>query len=330
MPEGSEEDWIPSLPTIPAVDTDAIYEKLDQELLKKRLEPRLEPFLPQIPEKEPFNDDEDFYDASENGEHENGEYPIVDTVDGEREDDLADLPPLDLPPGRSVLMPTQDDGQRFRAQILERVQEFNKGLDTERNENPMYRVLVGHDGGEKWEELVAYNDLVTLVDDEADSDGLWRFRSIKSHQGPLLPSDPKYKGSRWNVFVEWETGEITCEPLNAVEHDKAVCASYARKHGLLDEPGWKQFKRHAKREKTLIRMVNQAKLHSFRTAPVYQHGYLVPRNHDQAVELDLKNNNTKWQDAEKLELNAILDYNSFDDKGRFAPAPAGHKRVVIR
>ena len=60
MPEGSEEDWIPSLPTIPAVDTDAIYEKLDQELLKKRLEPRLEPFLPQIPEKEPFNDDEDF------------------------------------------------------------------------------------------------------------------------------------------------------------------------------------------------------------------------------------------------------------------------------
>ena len=116
-----------------------------------------------------------------------------------------------------------------------------------------------------------------------------------------MPSDPKYK-----VLVEWETGEVTCEPLDAVKHEKAICGIYARKHGLLDQPGWKQFKRHAKREKTLIRMVRQAQLHSFRTAPVYQHGFLVPRNHEQALELDAKNNNSYWQDAEKLELDAAL------------------------
>jgi hypothetical protein len=316
VPEGS--DLLPTLPTIPAIDTDEIYEKLDQAIIKKRLEPRMEPFLPTIPEKEEHNDDADFTEGtSEDGELANGE-----STDEEP-------PALILPIGRSVLMPPQDDGQRFRAQILERVQEYNRDLDKERNDNPMYRVMVGHDEGDKWEELVAYNDLVALVDGEAESDGLWKFRSIKSHHGPLLPSDPKYKGSRWNVLVEWETGEITCEPLDAIKHEKAICGIYARKHGLLDEAGWKQFKRHANREKTLVRMVRQAQLHSFRTAPVYQHGFLVPRNHDQAIELDAKNNNSFWQDAEKLELDAILGYNAFRDQGRLAPAPVGHKKIQV-
>jgi hypothetical protein len=60
------------------------------------------------------------------------------------------------------------------------------------------------------------------------------------------------------------------------------------------------------REKKLVRMVNQAKLQSFRMASVYMYGHLIPRNHSQALEIDLKNNNTMWQDAEKIELEAIL------------------------
>ena len=162
VPEGS--DLLPTLPTIPAIDTDEIYEKLDQAIIKQRLEPRMEPFLPSIPEKEEHNDDADFTEGtSKNGELdwglENGESPDEE-------------PELVLPIGRSVLMPPQDDGQRFRAQILERMQDFNNDLDKERNENPTYRVLVGHDDGDKWEELVAYNDLVALVDGESESDGL--------------------------------------------------------------------------------------------------------------------------------------------------------------
>ena len=76
-------------------------------------------------------------------------------------------------------------------------------------------------------------------------------------------------------------------------------------------------------------MVNQAKLHAFRTTPVYQHGFLVPRNHDQAIELDIKNNNSLWQDAEKLELDAILDYNAFCDQGRMVPSPVGYKKIQV-
>ena len=42
---------------------------------------------------------------------------------------------------------------------------------------------------------------------------LYRFRAIIGHQGPLLTSDPDWKGNKYNVQVEWETGEITFEPF---------------------------------------------------------------------------------------------------------------------
>ena len=100
----------------------------------------------------------------------------------------------------------------------------------------------------------------------------------------------------------WETGEITVEPLKNIQHDQVMCAIYARKHNLLKESRWIQFRKHARREKKLIRLINQAKLHSFRMSAVYMYGHLVPRNHDQAVEIDKKNGDTKWQDAEKQEL----------------------------
>ena len=56
----------------------------------------------------------------------------------------------------------------------------------------------------------------------------FKFRAIIGHQGPLLASDPDWKGSKYNVQVEWETGEITFEPLSIIAADDPVtCAAYA-------------------------------------------------------------------------------------------------------
>ena len=35
-----------------------------------------------------------------------------------------------------------------------------------------------------------------------------------AHQGPLESTDPSHKGSKYNVMVEWESGEVTYEPPN--------------------------------------------------------------------------------------------------------------------
>ena len=82
------------------------------------------------------------------------------------------------------------------------------------------------------------------VDSSYDPDKKWPFRAITAHQGPLPPTDPDYKGSRYNVYIEWETGEVTIEPLSIFAQDAPLdCAMYAEKHGLTDEPGWKHLRR---------------------------------------------------------------------------------------
>ena len=172
--------------------------------------------------------------------------------------------------------------------------------------------------------------MVELIDGD-NPDGLWNYKKIIGHQGPLRPSDPKYKGSVYNLMVLWETGEIGYEPLkNLLPLNKANVAFYAGDHGLLNEPGFKQLKKLARREKMCLRLQRQAQLHSYRTTPIYMYGYLVPRNHQQAVQLDEKNGNTKWKEAEKIELNSVLGYGTFNDYGHGAQAPQGYKKIRVR
>jgi hypothetical protein len=58
-------------------------------------------------------------------------------------------------------------------------------------------------------------------------------------------------------------------------------------------------------------MVNQAKLHSYRQESFWQRGFLVPRTHRQAVEIDLANGNSKWQDSEGGEMKQLAEYKTF-------------------
>jgi hypothetical protein len=113
--------------------------------------------------------------------------------------------------------------------------------------------------------------------------------------------------------------------------DPVTCAIYARENGLLDKPGWKRFQHIAKNEKKFTRMVNQAKLKSFNTAPRYKYGYEIPRTYEQAKRLDQKNGNTLWGDATALELGQIDEYATFIDKGHHTKAspPNGFKNIRV-
>ena len=51
---------------------------------------------------------------------------------------------------------------------------------------------------------------------------LYRFRAIIGDKGPLKATDPNWKGSKWNVQIEWETGEITFDV-------SVVCLCYREK-----------------------------------------------------------------------------------------------------
>jgi hypothetical protein len=114
------------------------------------------------------------------------------------------------------------------------------------------------------------------------------------HQGPLLWHDKDYNGSRFNMLVEWENGEITTEPLSVIAADNPVtCAVYAREHDLLDIEGWKRFRNLAKHEKHFLHLVKQAKMKSYRQSLKYKFGYRIPKDYEEALKLDELNQNTK-------------------------------------
>ena len=105
---------------------------------------------------------------------------------------------------------------------------------------------------------------------------LHRFRAIIGHQGPLLASDPDWKGSKYNVQVEWETGEITFEPLSIIAADDPVtCAAYAN-NDLLALERWCRFRSLAKKDKVLARTSKQSKIRQVRRSQTYMFGYLIP------------------------------------------------------
>ena len=168
---------------------------------------------------------------------------------------------------------------------------------------------------------MSYNQLMDYIqkgtDAEEDPDSLFKFRDIVAHQGPLESTDPNHKGSKYNVMVEWESGEVTYEPLTLISKDDPItCAVYAKKHDLLDTPGWKHLKRYAKTSKRLIRAVKQSRIRQVRASARYQHGFQVPKDYNDAIRLDKENSNTHWQDAMDLELTQIHEYKVFKDTGK--------------
>ena len=141
---------------------------------------------------------------------------------------------------------------------------------------------------------------------------VYRFRAIIGDQGPLLASDPDWKESKYNVQVEWETGEITFEPLSIIAADDPVTsAAYAKENDLLALEGWHRFRSLAKKDKVLARAIKQSKTRQVRRSQTYMFGYLIPRNYLEAIQLDSENKNGKWYDAIRMEMESMREYKVF-------------------
>ena len=314
-------------PFVETVDEDeaSADEKKEGEQLDEPETPMDGPSLRDTPIVETIDEDEEnLADHLKEPVREEGE-PIRFTEPLKTDNPTAGCLPPEQLIDRTFLMPPQKDGTRVRAKIIKMVDEYKQGMEDDK-ERIRFKCLVN----DEQEEIVAYNDIVDFIEQDQTWDGIWKFREIQSHAGPFKPSDKEYRGSRYNLLIEWESGEITWEPLTTADKtgvydtDPVTVAIYAFKNQLLDTPGWKLpgMKKRAKTQQRIMRLANQAKLHSFRTKPIYMYGFQVPRNWEQAVELDKENGNTKWQDCTALEMAQIDEYEAFQDKGKgFKPGP---------
>jgi hypothetical protein len=178
--------------------------------------------------------------------------------------------PSDLA-GKTFLMDPMEDGHRHRARIVRAIEDH----DGEIEDNPTRIQFLCSINDNESEEIITYNEILNHIEnDETEETTIWKFKRITAHEGPLTRTHPSWKGSPYNVMIEWENGEITSEPLAVIAADDPVtCALYAKENDLLELDAWKRFKPIAKRQQKLFRMVNQAKLRSYRTAPKYQYGF---------------------------------------------------------
>ena len=201
------------------------------------------------------------------------------------------MPTFDLTDliGRTFLLPPEENSERYRAKVTRKVVEIIDQDNGQRVENIIFILDIGNG---KVEELISFNQLLEHLEDAQDNDmgmdqELYKFRAIIGHQGALLASDPDWKGSRYNVQVEWETGEITFEILSIIAADDPVtCASCAKENDLLAVEGWHRFRKLAKKDKVLARAIKQSKIRQVRRSQTYIFGYLIPRNYMEATQLD--------------------------------------------
>ena len=253
---------------------------------------------------------------------------IDDTIMEETKPEAMSIPfinPEDLY-GQTFQIP-QDNGEPHIAHIVQAIEDHR--YKTTRNpEHLKFKCSIN---GDQYDDILSYREVMDYIEKDTDNPIVWKFKRIVSHQGPLNSSSPEYKGSLYNVTIEWENGEITDEPLSIIAEDDPVsCAIYARQNKLLAKPGWKRFKRLATQQQKLFRQVNQAKLRSYHTVPQYKYGFEIARDFLHAKKLDNRNGNTKWTDAHNLEMIVMDEYNVFKDCGTSEHPPEGYKVIKVR
>ena len=262
-----------------------------------------------------------------------------DDADPSHSKPVPEFDPNDLI-GRTFLLPPQGIGERLRAKVTKKVVEEIEDADGNRIPNINFILNIGEG---KVEELITYNQLLDHLEQAEEQDSsmdqeLCRFRAIIGHEGPLKVTDPNWKDSKWNFQIEWETGEITSEPLSVLEADDPItCAAYAKEKNLYNLDGWKRFRHLIKKEKQLTRAIKQSKIRQVRHARKYMFGFLIPRNYTEALEFDNDNNNSKWYDATKAELDSILSYEvvqkhekvKYDKQKKVMNAPPTYQKISV-
>jgi len=123
--------------------------------------------------------------------------------------------------GCTFLLEPHEDGQQFHAWIVKAIEDHEDKL-AHHPEHLKFLCSVSDDTAE---EIMSYNDILAHIQQDEDSNIVCKFQHITSLEGPLKPTHPGYKGSSYNVLVEWENEEINSEPLSIIAADDPVtCA----------------------------------------------------------------------------------------------------------
>ena len=231
-----------------------------------------------------------------------------------------DLPTIDIVDilGRTFITTPDHEGEQRRAIVEEA--EFLQQRTADQAE-PLIRFKCSV-GERRFEEIMTYNRMLHWCDQHKLNGDFYAINGICGHR-----KNHKARGG-WQVLIEWASGLKDWRDISDIYADDGpTLALYGEKHDLLNEPGWRRCKHIVKRKKVVGRLINQVRLKNFRNRPRYKYGHQVPRSHHEAVLIDEREGNRRWQDAEELELKQLFEYDTFKDLGLGAPVPEGYKKI---
>jgi hypothetical protein len=221
--------------------------------------------------------------------------------------------------GKTFVREDQSTGDFIRYEIVRMLKK-----ESEATKEKLQYLVENRNGDQSTEEVMDYTELCDIVEaqieavDNGESGGLLTFKSILAHQGLLSVRNPQYKGSAWNILVEWDVGNPTWEPLNLIAKcDPVLVAMYGEANGLLNKKGWKYLKKHAKNMRKVYCHVQEIMRAQLSDGPKYKYGTRLPDKHKTCAELDSKNGNSKWQEATQVELDLLDEFKAFEDMGIF-------------
>ena len=129
--------------------------------------------------------------------------------------------------GRTFIPDPDEDGVQTRAKV-EGVQLTDKSTADRTEALYKFRCRVGE---RVFEETMTYNKMLEWCDRDIHKDDHYNFESILDHR--------RVGKDKYDVLVEWSSGEKTWEPLNHMYQQDSVSVSmYAASRGLLETKGW--------------------------------------------------------------------------------------------
>ena len=110
--------------------------------------------------------------------------------------------------GKTFLWEPFENGIRLRAKIGEKIKSMNDKI----SDDLKFIQFCCTVNDREFEDFVTYMDVINHIEKEDEENNQWKFKSINGHQGSFPKSDVEYKGSRYNVLANWNSGESTYKP----------------------------------------------------------------------------------------------------------------------
>ena len=220
--------------------------------------------------------------------------------------------------GQTFINDPSNDGTQVRAKI-EAIEE-TKGATADCLQ-PVFKFR-SKVGNKTHEHIMMYHKMLEWCNQDLNKDSYFHIDAILDHRKNHEAEDIKFLS---NGEMEHQCG------MTLLPHSKTIQSRYPCMPKRTDS--WTHLVGRIANgvsrvsEKKLAQMINQAHLKVNRTKPIYKYGYQVPRNHKEPVKISKKYGNTKWQDAEKLKIKQLFEYEAFKDLGREAPVPKEYTQI---